>query len=385
VRTKAFSRVFDKLGSFRASKYASWVALLIVPVIAAIGLYLIVGSLVALLLNPAAGAAARELGPGSILLLPGINPILPIVYGWVALVCAVAVHEGAHGVVARNSGLTVKSSGLLFFLFVPIGAFVDVDEEQLKKAEPRASLRVMAAGVGANVTVAVACLIGVLLVVSSLAPLTNGVYIGSVSEGMPAQTAGLLPNDVLVSIDNVTIGNSTELRTFLDSKTAGDIVQVTVNRGDKWETRYSAFVNLTFSENRTVMGISVGDLMTKERLENYQTFAFDKLVMYIIPPTLAGGLVPFSDSLAPFYNSWLGPNWQIFANTLFWIWFINFNLAIFNALPLYPLDGGRMFNTTLKMTAGKRLSEKTMSTITYAVTASCVIIVVSVAVLPFII
>ncbi len=385
VRTKVFSRVFDWLGSFRVSRYASWVSLFIVPLIAALGLFLIVGSLIALLANPAVGAATRELGPGSILLLPGINPLLPIVYGWAAIVVAIAVHEGAHGVVARSGGLRVKSSGLLFFLFIPIGAFVDVDEEELKKAKPRASLRVMAAGVGANITVAVVCLIGVLLIVSTLTPLINGVYVGSVAEGMPAQAAGLKPGDVLVSIDNVLIDNSTALRAFLDSKTAGDIVQVTVRRGERWQAQYSAAVNLTTSDNRTVMGVNIGDILSEERLENYQTFSFDRLAMYIIPPTLAPLLVPFSDLLAHFYESWLGPSWQILTNTLFWIWFVSFNVAIFNALPLYPLDGGRMCNITLKGFVGKKLTEKSISLITYAVTAACLLIVLAVAVVPFII
>jgi membrane-associated protease RseP (regulator of RpoE activity) len=384
VRTKVFSGVFDRLGSFRASRYISWLALFIVPFVAAIGLYLIVSSLIALLSNPAVGAVARELGPGSILLLPGINPILPIVYGWVAIVFAILIHEGAHGVVARSAGLKVKSSGLLFFLIIPIGAFVDVDEEQLKKSRPRASLRVMAAGVGGNIVVAAVCLLGVLVIVGGLAPVINGVYLSSVNQGMPAQAAGLLPKDVLVSIDNVKIHNTTDLRTFLDNKTAGDIVRVTVDRGDKWQTQYSTFVNLTFSDNRTVMGISVGDLMTEERLKNYQTFNPEKLSMYLVPPTLASGLVPFSDSLAPFYTSSLGSNWEIFANGLFWLWFVNFNLAIFNALPIYPLDGGRMFNITLKGIAGRKVSEKTISLATYAVTAACVIIVILVTIVPFI-
>jgi membrane-associated protease RseP (regulator of RpoE activity) len=384
VRTKAFSGVFDRLGSVRASRYVSWVALFVVPFVAVIGLYLIVSSLFALLSNPAVGAVARELGPGSILLLPGINPMLPIAYGWVAIVFAIAIHEGAHGVVARSAGLKVKSSGLLFFLIIPIGAFVDVDEEQLKKARPRASLRVMAAGVGGNIAVAAVCLIGVLLIVGSLAPVVNGVYISSVNQGMPAQAAGLLPKDVLVSIDNVRICNTTDLRTFLNSKTAGDTVIVTVVRGDKWQTQFSAFVNLTVSENRTVMGINVGDLITEERLKNYQTFTPERLSMYLVPPTLASGLVPFSDSLAPFYSSSLGSNWQIYANGLFWLWFVNFNLAIFNALPIYPLDGGRMFNITLKGFAGRKVSERTISLATYAVTAVCVIIVILITIVPFI-
>jgi membrane-associated protease RseP (regulator of RpoE activity) len=384
VRTKIFSGVFDRLGSFRASRYISWISLFFVPFVAAIGLYFLVESLFVLLSNPAVGNVSRELGPGSILMLPGINPILPIVYGWIAIVCAIAIHEGAHGIIARSAGFKVKSSGLLFFLFIPLGAFVDVDEDQIKKAKPRASLRVMAAGVGGNITVAAVCLIGFLVIVGGLAPVIDGVYVNNVTAGMPADVAGLLPNDVLVSIDNVRINSTSDLRTFLGNKTLGEIVQVTVARGEKWQGQYSTFVNLTVSENRTVMGVGVGDLMIEERLKNYQTFSPDKLSMYLVPPTLASGLVPFSDSLTPFYTHWLGPQWSIIANGLFWLWFVNFNVAIFNALPIYPLDGGRMFNIALKGFGGRRISERAISLATLAVTAVCVIIVVMVTFLPFI-
>jgi membrane-associated protease RseP (regulator of RpoE activity) len=325
------------------------------------------------------------LGPGSILLLPGINPILPIVYGWVAIVCAIAIHEGAHGVIARNVGFNVKSSGLLFFLIIPIGAFVDVDEEQIKKAKPRASLKVMAAGVSGNIVVAAVCLLGVLVLVGGLTPVINGVYINDVTEGMPAQTAGLLPKDVLVSIDNVKINSTVDLRALLDNKASGDIMQVTVARGEKWVYQFSTTVNLTVSENRTIMGIMTGDLMTEERLVNYQTFSLDRLSMYMVPPTLASGLTPFSDSLAPFYTHWLGPQWPILANGLFWLWFVNFNVAIFNALPIYPLDGGRIFNITLKRFAGRRISENAIYAATLAATAACVILVLLVTIVPFII
>ena len=235
VRTQLFTGVFDKLGSLRASRLVSWAALVIVPVVAGIGLYLICNSLFTLLWNPAAGDAVRELGPGAYLLLPGINPVLPLLYGWFAIICAIAVHEGAHGIIARSLGLKVKSSGLLFFLFVPIGAFVDVDEEQLKKAKAKVSSRVMAAGVGGNIAVAAVCLIGVLIIVSGLTPVTDGVYVYDVVQGMPAEAAGLLPKDVLVSVDNVRINSTTDLRALLDNKTSGDIVQVTVATGEKWQ------------------------------------------------------------------------------------------------------------------------------------------------------
>jgi len=383
VRTKRFAAIFDKLGSFRISRYFSWLGLIFVPFVAGIALYLLVNGLLGLLSNPGVGQVIRDLGPGSILLLPGINPLLPIVYGWIAIVFAIVVHEGAHGVIARNVGLNVKSSGLLFFLFVPIGAFVDVDEEQIKKAKPRAALKVMAGGVGANIVLAAVCLLGVLLLVGSLTPIIDdGIYINNVTDGLPAQSAGLMPKDVLVSINNVKINSTVDLRAILANKTGGDTLNVTVLRGENWQTPYSAVVNLTVSENRTVMGILSSDLMTHARLDNYRTFSLDRLAMYLAPPTLASGLTPFSDSLAPFYSSPV-PQWQILANGLFWLWFVNFNLAIFNALPIYPLDGGRIFNITLKRAVGKRVSEKAIYSITIGATVACVTLVLLVTFLPF--
>jgi membrane-associated protease RseP (regulator of RpoE activity) len=384
IRTKRFGAVFDRLGSLRSSRYISWLLLSTVPFVAGIALYLIVNSLINILSNPVVGQVARELGPGAILLLPGINPMLPIVYGWIAIVVAIVIHEGAHGIIARNVGFRVKSSGLLFFLIIPIGAFVDVDEEQIKKAKARPSLKVMAAGVGANVILGAVCLASLLLIVGSLAPIVDGVYVSDVTEGMPAQTAGLLPKDVIVSIDNTTINNATQLTAVLSSKNAGDIIAVTVARGDTWQYQYSTTINLTRTENRTVMGIMSYDLQTEARLENYRTFSIDRLAMYIIPPTLASGIVPYSDLLAQFYTSPLGPAWAILANTLFWLWFVNFNLAIFNALPIYPLDGGRIFDITLKRFVGGRLSEKSIRAITLGATAVCVTLVILVTVVPFI-
>jgi membrane-associated protease RseP (regulator of RpoE activity) len=387
IRTKMFSGVFDRLGSLRASRLISWVALVIVPVVAAIGLYLLCSNLFVLLWTPAAREAIGEMSPASYLLLPGINPFLPILYGWLAIVCAIVVHEGAHGIIARNRGLKVNSSGLLFFLVIPIGAFVDVDEEQLAKAKHRDSLRVMAAGVAGNVVVALVCLLAVLLIVNGLTPVVDGVYISTVTEGMPAEAAGLLPEDVFVSIDNVPIGSPEELQAVLEDKNSGDVVQVTVARGTKWEERFSTSINLTEStedEEKAVMGVLVGDLETEERLTFYRTLTPETLTLYMVPPSLYPGLVPFSDSLIPFYTHSLGAQWHVYANIFFWVWFVNVNVAVFNALPIYPLDGGRIFNITLKSVLGRRVSDKTITRIIVAVTATLIWILLMIVLIPFV-
>jgi len=382
IRTQMFSGVFDRLGSLRASRWVSWVALVIVPVVAGIGLYLLCSSLFTLLWTPVARDVTRELGPASYLLLPGINPILPILYGWLAIVCAIVVHEGAHGIIARNRGLKVNSSGLLFFLVIPIGAFVDVDEEQLAKAKHRDSLRVMAAGVAGNVVVAIVCLLAVLLIVNGLTPVVDGVYIYSVREGMPAEEAGLLPGDVFVSVDNMEIGSYADLNTYLEDKNPGDIVQVTVSRGENWEEHFSTSITLTEFENKSFMGVSLFDPM--EPLTYYRTLTPESVYVYMLPPSLYPGLVPFSDLLIPFYTHGLGAQWHVYANIFFWLWFVNVYVAVFNALPIYPLDGGRILNITLKSILGRRVSEKTISRITFAVTATLIWILLMIVLIPFI-
>lgn len=385
VRTKIFGGLFDKFGSFRVSRYLSWIALIVVPIVAAIGLYLISSSLVTMLWTPAVREIQRDLGPASLILLPGINPILPFLYGWLGFVCTIVIHEGAHGIVARNRGLNVKSSGLVFFLIIPFGAFVDVDEEQIAKAKPKDSLRVMAAGVGGNIAVAVACILAVLVIVNGLTPIVNGVYISKIETGMPAEVAGLSEGDVFVSIDGVFMDRLETLLDFFENKDPGEIVQVTLVRGEKWETQFSTSITLTESnDGNAKMGVELRNLATQERLELYKTVTPETLSIYMVPPSLAPGLVPFSDSFASFYTHDLGNDWSVWANVFFYLWFVNVNVAVFNALPIYPLDGGRMFDISLKSVLGKRMNEKTISKITYAVTLSLVGILLMIAVIPFI-
>ncbi len=384
VRTKIFSGVFERLGALRISGYVSWVALVVVPVVAGPGLYLIFNSLFALLWTPAAREIGRELGPEAYLPLPGVNPYLPLLYGWLALVVAIVVHEGMHGVIARNLGFRVKSSGLLFFLAIPVGAFVDVDEEQIRGAKPRNSSRVLAAGVGGNIAVAGVCLLCVLVIASGLTPIIDGVYVLGVMDGMPAEEAGLLAGDVFVRINNIDVVNYEELAALLEDKSPGDILEVTVARGNMWERRFSTSVELTEYEGRAVMGVTLGEILSESRLAFYQSLNPATLSKYLIPPTIAPGLVPFSDALSPFYMHTAGEHWVTLANIFFWLWFVNANVAIFNALPIYPLDGGRLFKTALQKLLGRKRDDKIISRLTYAVTITLISVLLLTMALPFI-
>ena len=384
VRTQMFIGLYDRLGACRASRLASWAAVIGMPVAAGFGLYLIFSALFILLTIPAAREAGRALGPLAHILLPGINPYLPILYGWIGIVAAIVVHEGAHGVIARSLGFRVKSSGLLFFLAIPIGAFVNVDEKQMEEAEAKDSVRVLAAGPGANIAVAIICIAGVLVITSGLSPVVDGLYILEVMEGMPAGDADLLAGDVIIRVDDKPVVTIEDFEAGLEDKNPEDIVLVTVARGEMWRDRYSTSVKLAEYEGKAAIGVVLSEMLIEQRLRTYQELATQTPFIHFQPPTLAQGLVPFSDALNAFYEHTLGDYWHILTNIFFWVWFVDINLAIFNALPIHPLDGGQAFKNVLKIVLGPRADETMVSRITNAVTVTVISAIATMIALPFI-
>jgi hypothetical protein len=79
-----------------------------------------------------------------------MNPYLPLLYGWLGIVVALIVHEGAHGVVARRYNYTVRSSGIVLFLGIPIGAFVETDENEIKTGRFSEVVKILSSGLPAT-------------------------------------------------------------------------------------------------------------------------------------------------------------------------------------------------------------------------------------------
>ncbi len=133
----------------------------------------------------------RAPSPQLMLGIPGVNPIIPIWYGIIALAVAILIHEFAHGILTRVGGLTVKSLGIIA-LIVPIGAFVEPDEEQLKSTEKKKRMRIFSVGPATNIIFALICaLLFSWVFMGSLSPVTEGVLIGGALKDSPADHAGL--------------------------------------------------------------------------------------------------------------------------------------------------------------------------------------------------
>lgn len=197
--------------------------------------------------------------PSSLLLLPGINPFIPLVWGLFGLIVTIVVHELSHAILCRVEGIDVKSMGLLI-AFIPLGAFAEPDEEQLfgpkdkdaeakldvKIASRRSRLRVLSAGVMANFVVA---LIFFMLffgpVLGSIQPshYDSSVVVFGVVEGSPADVAGMRENMIITGVDSTSISNLTEFHEYVNGTTQEQMVTVHVvdgntNRSLKMEGGY---------------------------------------------------------------------------------------------------------------------------------------------------
>lgn len=152
--------------------------------------------------------------PQTYLLLPGINPFVPVGYGILGLVIAVVLHELSHGILSRAQDIRVKSMGVLFMI-VPIGAFVEPDQEELDSVEPLQRLRVFGVGPATNLFVAlIFLLILVFPMMGVVAPIHTGLAVVSVYNTSGAYSSGIRDWSEIVAIGGQHVVNAAQLNSI---------------------------------------------------------------------------------------------------------------------------------------------------------------------------
>ncbi|MCX6650779.1 MAG: site-2 protease family protein [Methanomassiliicoccales archaeon] len=178
-----------------------------------------------------------ESAPGLDMLLgiPGINPIIPLWYGIIGLVVAIFIHEFAHGILTRVGGMAIRSMGVLL-LIVPMGAFVEPDEEALVKTEKRKRMNVYAVGPATNIIVGLMCaLIFSSAMMASVEPVRDNPIVVSVADGGPADLAGLSFGAQIMEIDGQAISTYEDYSSF-NAPDPGNVVNVTYYSKDELRT-----------------------------------------------------------------------------------------------------------------------------------------------------
>ena len=172
--------------------------------------------------------------PQNFLIIPGVNEFLPLEVALeivIGLAIAMVVHEGAHGLLCRVEGIDIESMGLVFFALIPVGAFVEPDEETTQETSRGARARMFAAGVTANTLLTIlvfALLFGPVVGAMSVAP---GYAVGEVNPGSPAAEAGIVDGDRLIAVDGDPVETAAEFEAAIADADAD--VTVTVDDGDE--------------------------------------------------------------------------------------------------------------------------------------------------------
>ena len=337
------------------------------------GLVMVFGSMILMFLLLAWQATivsdipkSSAVSPKMMVGLPGLNPVIPLWYGILALLVAMVVHEGCHGILGRVAGIKLKALGLLFFI-VPIGAFVEPDEDEMKAMPRRQRMRLYAAGPASNIVVAV--MFAILFswgTVASLEPAHEGVLVANVVKGYGAHDAGLEPWMLVTMVNGTPVQSDDDFSDAVNRTWAGQ--NITVVALDNGVER--AFTNVTLGDKggfylqyypdyyepwmsgKGFIGMGVVDqeaqvdglvhpLGSAEQLLRYMTLPFMKLQPFpdqftaLFEPTGLPGMLP--DDI-----------FWILANCLYWIFWLNLMVGLTNALPAVPLDGGFIFADSLE-------------------------------------
>jgi len=324
-------------------------------------------------------------------------PMFYFTYWIIVLAIAAIFHEFCHGIFAKARGVKIKSTGFAF-LGPFTGAFVEPDENKVKKLKIKEQIAFLSAGSFANFVIGILFFIILLLFfILAFSPsgvifntytfsvanisditltnesffvdfngglnLTKG-FIGNETyyiessvidnssyvvayEDTPALKAGLV--GVIIEFDGNKIKTDSNLKKELFNKKPGDNVTIKTLFNDSVKEYNIKLINRLDNKSQAYLGIATiktdsSSLLGKIR--NKVLFFKDPNTDY--KPKIAGDLTIFI-----YYLFW-------------WIIFISFSVALGNMMPLGIFDGGRVFYlTVLWITKSEKIAKKAYKFSTY--------------------
>jgi len=248
---------------------------------------------------------------------PGPVFSVPFWYWIIAIFIVVTVHEPMHALFARLEKVKIKNMGIFLFLVLPLGAFADPDEKQMKKLSWLGKLRIYAAGSFGNMIVAaifIVLFMSFSFFISSIIT-GDGVTFNNTIPDTGASELGL--SGVIKEINGSNVRSISNFTDIMEDVKPGDTIKIKTTEG----TYYVKTKGNPENASKAFIGIS-----------GPRTF-------YVYTGFLSN-LGAVSDG-SIYVISWI-------SGLLGWVLIINFGVGLFNLFPIKPLDGGLMFEEILK-------------------------------------
>ncbi len=330
--------------------------------------------------------------PQNILLLPGINQYVPSTFAvWFAFVLTIAVHEFGHGFLCRIENIRVKGIGALIAV-IPIGFFVEPDEEDLEKVKGLPKMRMFGAGITNNLVLGTICFVAMILIIGLAVP-TSAPVIHGVYQNYSAEIAGVPPDGTILALNGTMVVTRDEVSALLNATRPNDTLMLTVESGGivntynltltSWPQDYvkqygprtSGFMGVEFYDGAAVIGTVQNSL---------SPIGFLRLIS--VPFDLTSGgyfrILSYDAPEEAYYQVPFPLFWGAI-HVLFWAGWININVGIFNALPLVPLDGGYIMKEGVERLFARRGISKYAPAVVSAISSVMLVMLLSILLLPY--
>jgi membrane-associated protease RseP (regulator of RpoE activity) len=332
--------------------------------------------------------------PQNWFVLPGVNQFIPFTIPVIlAIAATIAIHELGHGILCRVEGILVKSMGVLIFI-IPIGFFVEPDEEELERTPPVPKSRMFGAGIANNLVLGFVCFGILVLLLGAVSPVP-GPIIFETQVDSPAYKASLPLGSVIQEVDGQNVASVSDISRLLNGTKPGDTINLTVLPAEVVRdlpatgprpagTTYT--FNLTASPDRSYGFMGVNYYNTEgvsSVLKNLGSPAGLLLlgalpvdILYNQFPPLHLLLVYIPDEA--FFKVPFPLYWGVI-HFFFWCGWFNFVVGTFNALPMVPFDGGYIMKEgvegLLRRIGKPQLADRLVLTVSLVILALIVLIV----------
>jgi membrane-associated protease RseP (regulator of RpoE activity) len=272
---------------------------------------------------------------------------------------------------------------------IPIGFFVEPDEEELDSTKGIAKIRMFGAGITNNLVVGFSCFVLLILcmglVIPVSLPIIHGVY-----KDYPADRAGIPPGSIVTAINGIPVSSRADVSAILNETKPGDMLILSTGHEQNvkdypltlaaWPAevpgRTSGFMGVEYYDGTAVMAVVQG-LMSPIGFFQFLIipFANDTGIQFL-------RILAFETPDTTYYSVPFEGFWGVM-HLLFWCAWINLNVGIFNAIPMVPLDGGYIFKEGVDRLLDRRGLMKYSGYISSAVSYLMLIVLVSLITLPY--
>lgn len=320
-----------------------------------------------------------------------MDALISILTFLVIIIVLILAHEIGHLVAAKSTGITVEEFGLFYpprlasfkwrgtiysINAIPLGGFCKMAGEEDPDvpgslASKNTAVKLLALGAGSLMNFLLPI---VLFSIAFMIPhneVTEGsVKILEVSENSPAAMAGIVPGDMVISIDGKDVSSSSDVSRYIQMNLGTDMEMTLLHENGTTET-VSVVPRWKPPEDEGSVGIMP---MTEGAVIDEVSYPFWKAIpkgftscieTFVLFKngiiSMAIGAIPFqvagpvgiAQATGEIARAGMSPLLEFSA-------FLSMNLAIVNLFPLPALDGGRIAFVLLQwVRRGKRISPKT--------------------------